>query len=118
MSSVLLWGSKDLLYLFRFFHFLLILCLNVISKTYWHLDATSKDLHSGELSDHTKFDEDVKVMSQQECLLKLQELKDEINQSWRAGDRVTSLRLSIKVNSCHNSSYFFLILCFTFFWIF
>lgn len=62
-------------------------------------EKSSKDLHSGELDDHKKFDEeDVKVISQQECLSKLQELKDEINQSWCADDRVTSLRLSIKVN--------------------
>ncbi|KAL0443353.1 UNVERIFIED_CONTAM: VPS35 endosomal protein sorting factor-like [Sesamum latifolium] len=52
----------------------------------------------GELDDSKNFDEeDVKVVSQQECLSKLQELKDEINQSWLRDDRVTSLRLSIKV---------------------
>ncbi|KAL0399202.1 UNVERIFIED_CONTAM: VPS35 endosomal protein sorting factor-like [Sesamum radiatum] len=52
----------------------------------------------GELDDSKDFDEeDVKVVSQQDCLSKLQELKDEINQSWLRDDRVTSLRLSIKV---------------------
>ncbi|KAL7130929.1 hypothetical protein ABFS83_13G165300 [Erythranthe nasuta] len=52
----------------------------------------------GELDDQKMFEEeDVKVISQQECLSKLQELKDEINRSWSADDRVTSLRLSIKV---------------------
>ncbi|KAL0353662.1 UNVERIFIED_CONTAM: VPS35 endosomal protein sorting factor-like [Sesamum angustifolium] len=52
----------------------------------------------GELDDSKNFDEeDDKVVSQQECLSKLLELKDEINQSWLRDDRVTSLRLSIKV---------------------
>ncbi|KAL8469939.1 hypothetical protein ACS0TY_032706 [Phlomoides rotata] len=61
------------------------------------IEPSSKDLHSGELDDHKKFEEeDVKVISLQECLKKLQELKDEINRSWCADDRVTSLRLSIK----------------------
>ncbi|KAK4439774.1 VPS35 endosomal protein sorting factor-like [Sesamum alatum] len=54
--------------------------------------------NKGELDDSKIFDEeDVKVVSQQEYLSKLQELKDEINQSWLRDDRVTSLRLSIKV---------------------
>ncbi|PIN25563.1 hypothetical protein CDL12_01696 [Handroanthus impetiginosus] len=54
--------------------------------------------NKGELDDHKKInEEDVKVISQQECLSKLQKLKDEINQAWCADDRVTSLRLSIKV---------------------
>ncbi|KAI3456903.1 hypothetical protein Pfo_013566 [Paulownia fortunei] len=54
--------------------------------------------NKGELDDHKKIDEeDVRVISQQECLSKLQELKDEINQSWCADDHVTSLRSSIKV---------------------
>ncbi|XP_051125421.1 uncharacterized protein LOC127247563 isoform X2 [Andrographis paniculata] len=62
------------------------------------VEKSSKYLPSEEWNDHTKFDEEeVKVISQQECLSNLQELKDEINRSWRAGDRVTSLRLSIKV---------------------
>ncbi|XP_057787699.1 uncharacterized protein LOC131004943 isoform X3 [Salvia miltiorrhiza] len=61
------------------------------------IEKSSKDLHSGELDDDKNFDdEDVKVIGQQECLSKLQGLKDEINQSWCADDRVTSLRLSIK----------------------
>lgn len=62
------------------------------------IEKSSKDLHSGEFDDDKIFDDgDVKVISQQECLSKLQGLKDEINQSWCADDRVTSLRLSIKV---------------------
>lgn len=62
------------------------------------LKTSRKDLHSGGLDDDTKFDdEDVKVISQQECMSKLQGLKSEINRSWCADDRVTSLRLSIKV---------------------
>ncbi|KAK6149319.1 hypothetical protein DH2020_016844 [Rehmannia glutinosa] len=54
--------------------------------------------NKGGFDDHKKFDEeDDTIISQQECLSKLQELKDEINQSWCADDRVSSLRLSIKV---------------------
>lgn len=63
------------------------------------MKTSKKDLHSGELDDDTIFeDEDVKVSSQQECMSKLQGLKSEINQSWCADDRVTCLRLSIKVS--------------------
>lgn len=63
---------------------------------------SSQDFHSRELNDYANFgEEDVKLISQQECISKLQELKDEINQSWCAGDRVMSLRLSIKVISCY-----------------
>ncbi|KAH6822817.1 hypothetical protein C2S53_017113 [Perilla frutescens var. hirtella] len=70
----------------------------VLVKSNKAIGKSSKDLHSGELDDDKKFDdEDVKVISQQECLSKLQGLKDEINQAWSADDRVTSLRLSIKV---------------------
>lgn len=63
------------------------------------IEKSSKDFPSGEFDDDKIFDDgDVKVISQQECLSKLQGLKDEINQSWCADDRVTSLRLSIKVS--------------------
>ncbi|GFP79107.1 upf0505 protein [Phtheirospermum japonicum] len=70
----------------------------VLVKSNKASERLSRDLRSGEFDDHQKFDDgDDEVISQQECLSKLQELKDEINRSWRADDRVTSLRLSIKV---------------------
>ncbi|KAL1556274.1 VPS35 endosomal protein sorting factor-like isoform X4 [Salvia divinorum] len=70
------------------------------------IEKSAKDLHSGELDDDKIFDDkDVKGISQQEHLSKLHALKDEINQYWCAGDRVTSLRLSIKaVRSLMDSS--------------
>ncbi|XP_047979806.1 VPS35 endosomal protein sorting factor-like isoform X4 [Salvia hispanica] len=70
------------------------------------IEKSARDLHSGGLDDDKNFDdEDVKVISQQEHLSKLHGLKDEINQYWCAGDRVTSLRLSIKaVRSLMDSS--------------
>lgn len=56
-------------------------------------------MHLEELDDPQKFaDEGVKVITGKEYVLRLHELKDEINRSWRAEDRVTSLKLSIKVN--------------------
>ena len=51
-----------------------------------------------ELEDPEKFMEDgVKVITRQEYVSRLHELKDEIVRAWHAGDRVTSLKLSIKV---------------------
>lgn len=79
------------------------------------IEKSPKDLHSGEFDDDRKFDdEDAEVISQRESLSKLQGLKDEINQSWCADDRVTSLRLSIKVSfdstNCKLLGFFLLIL--------
>ncbi|KAI7750313.1 hypothetical protein M8C21_005834 [Ambrosia artemisiifolia] len=53
---------------------------------------------SDELNDSEKLNEKgFKTVSQQEYTRRLHELKDEIKRSWQAGDRVTSLKLSIKV---------------------
>lgn len=60
-------------------------------------EKSSKDSHLEELDDPQKFAEDVKVISQREYVSRLLELKDEIKLAWHADDRVTSLRLSIKV---------------------
>ncbi|KAL2476340.1 hypothetical protein Adt_37076 [Abeliophyllum distichum] len=61
-------------------------------------ETSSKDLHLEELDDPQKFaEDDVKVISQREYVSRLLELKDEIKLAWYADDRVTSLRLSIKV---------------------
>ncbi|RYR09879.1 hypothetical protein Ahy_B05g078307 [Arachis hypogaea] len=54
-------------------------------------------MHLEELDDPQKFaDEGVKVITWQEYVSRLLELKDEINHSWLAKDHVTSLKLSIK----------------------
>lgn len=56
-------------------------------------------MHLEELEDPEKYaEEGVKVITRQEYVSRLHELKDEINCSWRANDRVTSLKLSIKVS--------------------
>ncbi|KAF5781491.1 putative vacuolar protein sorting-associated protein [Helianthus annuus] len=53
---------------------------------------------SDELNDSEKLTEKgFKTVSQQEYIKRLHELKDEIKRSWHSGDRVTSLKLSIKV---------------------
>lgn len=55
-------------------------------------------MHLEELDDPQKFVADgVKVISQLEYVSRLNELKDEINRAWLSDDRVTSLKLSIKV---------------------
>lgn len=60
-------------------------------------DSTTK--HLKELDDPANFaEEDVKVITGQEYVSRLHELKDEIKRAWTAEDRVTSLKLSIKVN--------------------
>lgn len=54
--------------------------------------------HLEELEDPEKYAEDgVKVVTRQEYISRLHELKDEINRAWHANDRVTSLKLAIKV---------------------
>lgn len=60
-------------------------------------EKSLKDSHLEELDDPQKFAEDVKIISQREYVSRLLELKDEIKLAWHADDRVTSLRLSIKV---------------------
>lgn len=57
----------------------------------------SSSMHLQELDDPQKFaEEGVKVITWQEYVSRLHELKDEISRAWRAEDRVTSLKLSIK----------------------
>lgn len=56
-------------------------------------------MHLEELDDPQKYaEEGIKVISQQEYISRLHELKDEIKRAWHAEDRVTSLKLSIKVS--------------------
>ncbi|OVA03407.1 Vacuolar protein sorting-associated protein 35 [Macleaya cordata] len=61
-------------------------------------EKPTTSLHLDELNDPQKFaEDDVKVITRQEYITRLRELKDEIGRAWRADDRVTSLKLSIKV---------------------
>lgn len=61
-------------------------------------EKSSTSMHLEELDDPQKFaDEGVKVITWQEYVSRLHELKDEITRSWLADDRITSLKLSIKV---------------------
>ncbi|XP_057441139.1 uncharacterized protein LOC130733086 isoform X2 [Lotus japonicus] len=61
-------------------------------------EKSSTSMHLEELDDPQKFaDEGVKVITWQEYVSRLHELKDEITRSWLADDRVTSLKLTIKV---------------------
>ncbi|ONK81524.1 uncharacterized protein A4U43_C01F30120 [Asparagus officinalis] len=56
------------------------------------------DVHIEELDDpEMVLKEEKKVVTRQEYASRLQELKTEIRQSWRADDRVKALKLSIKV---------------------
>ncbi|XP_024006204.1 UPF0505 protein isoform X2 [Eutrema salsugineum] len=48
-------------------------------------------------SEHTSLEETAKMISQQDYLAKVHELRDGITCAWQAEDRVTSLKLSIKV---------------------
>lgn len=62
-------------------------------------EKSSTNMHLEELDDPQKFaDQGVKTITWQEYVSRLHELKDEITRSWHAEDRVTSLKLSIKVN--------------------
>ncbi|KAM6553777.1 hypothetical protein CsatB_014539 [Cannabis sativa] len=65
-------------------------------ETTYEKSLTSK--HLEELEDPQKFmEEGARTLTRQEYVSSLHELKDEIVRAWHAGDRVTSLKLSIKV---------------------
>ncbi|KAI8557561.1 hypothetical protein RHMOL_Rhmol04G0020200 [Rhododendron molle] len=71
---------------------------DVIMKSGQVREKASTTMHLEELDDPQKFAEDgIKAISQQVYVSRLHELKDEINRSWQANDRVTSLMLAIKV---------------------
>ncbi|XP_026448170.1 UPF0505 protein-like isoform X3 [Papaver somniferum] len=71
---------------------------DVIVKDVKVHEKPSTSLHLDELNDPEKFAEnDVKVITRQEYVSRLRELKDEIRRAWQADERVTSLKLSIKV---------------------
>lgn len=61
-------------------------------------EKSSTSKHLEELEDPEKFSEEgAKIITRQEYVSRLHELKDEIIRGWNAGDRVTALKLSIKV---------------------
>ncbi|XP_057977457.1 uncharacterized protein LOC131164347 [Malania oleifera] len=71
---------------------------DAIVKSGKALEKLSINVHSEELDDPQKnVEEGIKVITRQEYISRLHELKDEITHAWHADDRVTSLKLSIKV---------------------
>ncbi|XP_039026976.1 VPS35 endosomal protein sorting factor-like isoform X3 [Hibiscus syriacus] len=61
-------------------------------------EKSSSSTHPEELDDPQKSSEEsTKVITRQEFVSRLHELKDEINRAWHSEDRVKSLKLSIKV---------------------
>ncbi|XP_050138630.1 uncharacterized protein LOC126614962 isoform X1 [Malus sylvestris] len=61
-------------------------------------EKSSTSMHLEELEDPEKFaEEGGKVITGQEYVSRLHELKAELTHAWHANDRVTSLKLSIKV---------------------
>lgn len=71
---------------------------DVIVKGRKGTEKSLSNLHLEELDDPQKnAEEEVKLITRQEYISRLHELKDDIGRAWRAEDRVTSLKLSIKV---------------------
>ncbi|KAL6975264.1 hypothetical protein U1Q18_024058 [Sarracenia purpurea var. burkii] len=71
---------------------------DVIMKSGKVHEKASMNMHLEELDDPQKFAEDgINVISHQEYVSRLNELKHKITRAWQADDRVTSLKLSIKV---------------------
>nr|XP_018675419.1 PREDICTED: UPF0505 protein C16orf62 homolog isoform X3 [Musa acuminata subsp. malaccensis] len=59
---------------------------------------TLADIHMEDLDDpESTVKEEIKAITRQEYVSRLQELKSEINQAWIAEDRIRALKLSIKV---------------------
>lgn len=71
---------------------------DVIIKSSTSFRKSSESSHLEEVDDPLRISqEDVKVITGQEYVSRLHELKDEINRAWHAEDRVTALKLTIKV---------------------
>ncbi|KAI9402999.1 hypothetical protein POPTR_001G356700v4 [Populus trichocarpa] len=71
---------------------------DVIIKSSTSFRKSSESSHLEEVDDPQRISqEDVKVITGQEYVSRLHELKDEINRAWHAEDRVTALKLTIKV---------------------
>ncbi|KAL4554184.1 hypothetical protein LXL04_037361 [Taraxacum kok-saghyz] len=95
------WSSFNKLLMQRFPVPKMISVSSVTSKTIKGSKATVElpaNTQSDELNDSQKLTEGgFKTVSQQEFIKRLHELKDEIMRSWQSDDRVTTLKLSIKV---------------------
>ncbi|XVF03816.1 hypothetical protein REPUB_Repub05bG0025600 [Reevesia pubescens] len=71
---------------------------NTIVRSGKAYEKSSTSMHLEELDDPQKTSEEsAKVITRQEYVSRLYELKDEINRAWQAEDRVKSLKLSIQV---------------------
>ncbi|KAJ8754974.1 hypothetical protein K2173_015486 [Erythroxylum novogranatense] len=71
---------------------------DVIRRTGKAKEMSLKSTRLEELDDTEKvFEDDDKIITRQEYVSRLHELKDEITRAWHAEDCVTALRLSIKV---------------------
>lgn len=71
---------------------------DVIVKIGKASERSSTNMHLEELEDPQKFaEEGVRMITQKEYVSRLHELKAEIAHSWQNDDRVTSLKLTIKV---------------------
>ncbi|CAK7324574.1 unnamed protein product [Dovyalis caffra] len=71
---------------------------DVIIKSSTALRKSSESTHLQEADDPRRISQDdVKVITGQEYVSRLHGLKDEINRAWHAEDRVTALKLTIKV---------------------
>ncbi|XP_022940977.1 UPF0505 protein C16orf62 homolog [Cucurbita moschata] len=66
-----------------------------VGKTY---ERSSTDKHLEEIEDHQNITEnEVKVVTRQDYINRLREFKDDLVRAWNASDRVTSLKISVKV---------------------
>ncbi|XP_038898827.1 VPS35 endosomal protein-sorting factor-like isoform X3 [Benincasa hispida] len=66
-----------------------------VGKTY---ERTSTGMHLEELEDPQNITEnEVKVINRQDYINRLREFKDDLVRAWNASDRVTSLKISVKV---------------------
>jgi len=71
---------------------------DIISRSVKARGKSLTSVHLEELDDPEKnTEEEVKVVSQQEYVMRLRELNNEIAQAWQQNERVTALKLSIKV---------------------
>lgn len=91
----------SLLCLVCLFNFLLLQLKHIITALglIYSVETPSAQPHLEETgSEQASLEGTAKVMDQQEYLAKVRELIDGITKAWQVEDRVTSLKLSIKVN--------------------
>lgn len=62
-------------------------------------ERSSTGMHLEELEDPQNITEnEVKVITRQDYINRLREFKDDLIRAWNASDRVTSLKISVKVS--------------------